>query len=233
MHNMKNTECPWWNAKNGIKRYISSKTDGGILDLSFCPLSHKEELTALSNILANNNVTELKLKDCSLITDECFSGLNNGDGSGNADAGAGADADADADAGAGAGADAGADADADADGNVRRLDKTGMFENYFQRKIVRLDLSGCNGLTDAACDVIASFVRLESLSLNNCVQLSDSGLMVVLDSCKYLVEIRLKNLHRFQDEGMACLTRNLVMMKLLRILGTFTCLCLVCFMCIT
>ncbi len=91
---------------------------------------------------------------------------------------------------------------------------------FFNQPLLYLDLSNCSNLTDITCKVIGThFTKLQSLNISNCVRITDAGFRYIMDGCKYIHEIHLRNLENLQDKGLGFLRRNLVLMKLLRIIG--------------
>lgn len=92
-------------------------------------------------------------------------------------------------------------------------------QNQFLPSLTSLDLSGCVKINDLACKSISIFLRLESINLSDCSKITDCGIQLIMERCKYLEEIRFRNLFRLQDEGMSFIIRNLVVMKRLRIIG--------------
>lgn len=91
---------------------------------------------------------------------------------------------------------------------------------YLNSPLLDLDLSNCPKITNEACRIIGiTFTKLKVLNLNNCIDISDNGIVCIMNGCKYLHEIHLKNLAKLQDEALAYIRRNLVLMKVLRIIG--------------
>jgi len=68
------------------------------------------------------------------------------------------------------------------------------------RNLGTLILAGCIELTDQSCHSIGShFPLLKTLDLSDCCNVTDLGVDHVLTGCKYLGEIRLRNLIRLND----------------------------------
>lgn len=93
-------------------------------------------------------------------------------------------------------------------------------KNLCKCNLLSLDLTGCCNLTDFSCYQISDRLhQLRSLILNDCTKISDRGICSVMDSCKYLVTLKLRNMILLRDEGILAVRQNLIMMKMLRILG--------------
>lgn len=94
---------------------------------------------------------------------------------------------------------------------------------YLNLPLLHLDLSSCPKVTNHACKVIGkNFKKLQVLNLSDCMKITDVGVICIMKGCKYLQELHLKNLVQVKDEGLHYVRENLVLMKLLRIIGEFS-----------
>ena len=86
--------------------------------------------------------------------------------------------------------------------------------------LLHLNLAGCNHVTSSSCRVIGLYFNyLKKINLNDCSEVSDKGIINLM-KCKYLEEIFLRNIYRLEDRGLASIRENMIVMKMLRILGT-------------
>jgi hypothetical protein len=86
--------------------------------------------------------------------------------------------------------------------------------------LLHFDVSNCANITNVTCKFIGKhFTKLQVLNLSDCIKVTDDGLRHIMQGCKYIHELHLRNLIRLQDEGLAYIRRNLILMKLLRIIG--------------
>ena len=104
--------------------------------------------------------------------------------------------------------------------SLQALSAASISLQYLNLPLLDLDLSNCPKITNETCRIISlTFTKLQVLNLNNCIQISDNGIVYIMNGCKYLHEIHLKNLAKLQDEALAYIRRNLILMKVLRIIG--------------
>lgn len=204
--------CPWWSSKYGLLRFVSSihNNNNGqakkksILDLSFWHLKDEDLIDIVKG--SDRSVLDLCFRGCGELTDEGIRYL----------------------------AEHWSMRTSMRDHRDPLLSPCTMnvgmtkcrgnaisndtrLASHLNQNLIRLDVSGCIHLTDAACGAIGFyFNRLECLDVSDCTMVSDRGLINFMDGCKYLQEIHLGNLYRLQDEGLAYMRRNLVLMKLLR-----------------
>ena len=98
----------------------------------------------------------------------------------------------------------------------------GMQRGVIANGLQSLDLTGCAGLTDRACHIIADCLpRLRSVNLSGCSGISDRGLCALLGGCKYLEQVHLQNLPRLSNPSIDAIRINIVMFRCLHIIGEF------------
>ena len=92
-------------------------------------------------------------------------------------------------------------------------------ENWQGCPLLHLNLAGCAHVTNASCDAIGRhFTNLKEINLNDCSNVCDKGIADLM-RCKYLEEIYLRNIYRLGDRGLLCIRENMIVMKLVRVLG--------------
>lgn len=95
-----------------------------------------------------------------------------------------------------------------------------LAKNWQGCPLLHLNLAGCNHVTNSSCKAIGRhFNYLKEINLNDCFKVTDKGITNLM-RCKYLEEICLRNIHRLEDRGLLCIRENMIVMKVLRILGT-------------
>ena len=86
------------------------------------------------------------------------------------------------------------------------------------RLLISLNLSDCPKIDDYSCKSIGRFFkRLNSINLN-CCRVSGVGVEYILKGCKYINELRIRNV-KLGDRGMEELRMYAVMTKKLKVLG--------------
>mmetsp|Transcript_16229 Transcript_16229/g.25324 ORF Transcript_16229/g.25324 Transcript_16229/m.25324 type:complete len:1372 (+) Transcript_16229:395-4510(+) len=89
--------------------------------------------------------------------------------------------------------------------------------------LTKLNLSGCSRITDVSCRVLKENLnRLEEVDLSGC-NVSDRGIIEVLEGCLYLESISIRNNSSFTDRGLEAIQTNVTLMKLLRSLDFAGC----------
>lgn len=103
--------------------------------------------------------------------------------------------------------------------HCRYVGDMGIKYLHVLKGLTKLKLSGCSKVTDASCRVLRENLnRLKELDLSDC-NVSDRGIIEVLEGCLYLESISIRNNSSFTDKGLEAIQTNMTLMKLLHSLG--------------
>ena len=83
----------------------------------------------------------------------------------------------------------------------------------------RLNLKGCNKITDVTLKYGLKFIELRSLSLSNCQQISLIGISSLVLNCPAIEELDLSECYNITDKDIQIITSKLVRLQALHLSG--------------